>query len=1724
MRRRLVALLIRIAIAAISAQFFAYSGSSFAKTTQNYGGLRISPNELPEDSDGSSLLTIGATGRYSIRSKSASGVQIQLVDMIAGPLEASGSPGLKDGRIDALLEAGVYKIRLHAVKGSKGKAALSVQPFVEADVTRPKLTAGQLQKADLADLQQRSYSIESGFDQPIIIEAAGRALKDIRVWQSDGGLVDLKLTRRVIETKPGRAMTILRLEGQITSGKYTVTAYGGEKQLWSDSSAEQPFLIRVTEVKTLAAGVVTGTVGPFGVEIFDAPSHYNAFRLELPSSAPVSMSVQRGDVIETGQIDKANRSPVTIVGLLADDKNKARVEVAGVEGQPYKLEALRFSNRATYQTVGQYRVMVDLAGDGGDEVQAAAIFARLEDSGAYRVLASNTPKVGPGVAWRSKFNFLGTTSLLFEVTQKGPIFLNINGPKYRMSLAPALGSFMPRADGASPLRYDLNPGFYFLTLQPEAEAGGVLDVTIGPPGVQASLSSPSPSRSFIPLGEHKLEKGGSYIILSNVAPELLTGPRIFQTPITLDNQSFSFVQEANKEIVLPVNAPKGAGLVAVDQQGKKVDFTVVEEQAASNTNILLEKLVSDTRQFVITFPASPVERTIGLMSQPQQTTRLAVEKQEASPATRIAPGRPGYFDLGLNQSKSIRIDVAEGGLYRVETLGRLQTSLKLGSPVLKILGEGDKNGIGKNAQLATFLRAGSYYADVTAYDVAGHLGISVSAVPLVTTAKLRDNGIVAAALSPEKGVSIPLEISQAGEYELQLLGLNHQWIARIEDAEGWPIKRPGPFTKQTLKFEPGAYRLVVSPEAVEGRLVARLHQIKPAPVLEGHGPHLLTFNTAQKLQWREPVAQTAPRAPDQWLFSLLGTSDIELSISEGMIAEVFKGDKELVGKATQDRPLKINLSANDYRIEARSLAHDDRVDYEIMLASAQLQSGVTERISLPATLGFSFDKPKIVDIASFGPHEVLGVIKTSSGEVVDRIISNGNNWNLSFSRPMPPGQYRLEIEELSAKKVAQGGVFQSEEPDDEQDDTAQTQDAGVSDEGNNPDNVVDPSGDTEIRLTVIEEGKEQPLSEDGKLMLEGSGAHNVSFVPGKSGVLNLVTAQSAIETLLSVERRDNVNSEWKSVGLARGTLSILALPATDDNALWRILAWAAGNAPAQIALTSQTIEMRERSLGKVSLEAVKGAPSSLCFGKIAAPQATVLRILSQSPIFAGSTPGSPLRLVTDPAYAPQSGAVWLMGLGDCSSQISASAIDPGNEEIFIDLASGEKAQLPESITSSDKTRVWFARSAFAQPMITAGNGEAIGAGVALALAGSMAPKVWRADEIGPMRFSLSMIDLANQKPVKSMTRFSGAIAPMSAQLIELAQADGPLAVDLSSGLAAFVGQRGVYAETTGASRVFNHAGDRVILINPTDKVLSAQVTRVTESSTRIDSVTNFKRFIGVSGEVSLPFEGQAGDRLNIVGAEGVVIFQNGRIRRGKQFTLDGKGEVILRHTPGLVAAWIERPGVDPWPRSEMKAIALPVKMSMDGASMRLAVKQQAPAQLNIKSDTPALVSFTQSNQHTTQAFASGIDFHQYIAAGDATIEIVSPHTGNLSGALDISTQSIVAASEGINEPVVISSGAGVLYSFETTRDADIGIGLRANPDRISARVLDSIGSVLGEGIAQKIKVPPGRYFIEALAPPDAGATTVRLTLLGISPPPVSPPEEAVSELLDKAGLKKTQKK
>ncbi|MEK8124199.1 hypothetical protein WOB59_14320 [Methylocystis sp. IM4] len=991
---------------AAGAAWLLFPAQSFAKhppaDSRPSVAVAISPRELALDRDGAALLTIPAPGRYSIRVKSPTGARIELVDMIAGPLDSAGAAGLRDGRIDALLDKGVYKLRIGAVKGATGKASVSVEPFAEAETARPALTQNGIARAELGDLQQRSYALDIKNEAPVFLEAVGRALQDLRLWDADGALVDLAFERTTVETKPGRSVNRLRLEGRVPPGRYVVTAYGGEKLVWSDGASGEPFLLHIAEPAVLAAGVAEGVIGPFGAARYEAPASYDSFRLELPEQAPARLDARRGAARDTAAIGKTSRAPVATLRLAGDAP--ARLDVTGHEGQTYALRALRQSNRETFEAAGPHLVSVDVAGEGGDEAPATALLARIETDGRTRVIASDMPRIGAGKAWRGKFNLSGPTSLLFEATKGGPVAIDAKGVKLRASIEPALGSLAPPRAGREGNRYDLVAGFYLLTLEPSGDSGGVVDLTIGPPGLAVSAPAALPSRASLSFGQQTLEGGGSYLILANTAPGLLTGPRVVALPAALDQGPLALHQPAGQEISLPLRLPKDGKAIARDARGADVPLSVAEE-----------KVENDQRLVTVKIAAPETARALGLIYQPPAPS---ASETAAGPAKgpRASAGRPAFFDLARDETKSLPFDVAQGGLYRIETLGRLKTALRVGAAVSPKLGEGEANGPGSNGLVTAYLRAGAYRAAVTAKESAGHLGLSVAPATLAQTARIADAGEARATLAPGKGAVVPMEISRAGDYRLTLASLGRDWRARLEDADGWPLTPPGSFRRKTLHLEPGAYRLVVSPEDVEARMIARLAPIVAPAALEGHGPHPLPFETAQKLLWREPQGKDAPRLPDVWRFSLAGDSDVTLSIGEGMIGDILKGDGESVAKVVTDRPFKGRLAAGDYRVEARSLAHDDRLDYEIALSSPQLQPGAPRRVDLPARLDFALAQESVVDLSSFGDKETIGALKTASGEVVERLEPRANDWNVALARRLPAGAYRLELEALAATR------------------------------------------------------------------------------------------------------------------------------------------------------------------------------------------------------------------------------------------------------------------------------------------------------------------------------------------------------------------------------------------------------------------------------------------------------------------------------------------------------------------------------------------------------------------------------------------------------------------------------------------------------------------------------------------------------------------------------------
>ncbi len=232
--------------------------------------------------------------------------------------------------------------------------------------------------------------------------------------------------------------------------------------------------------------------------------------------------------------------------------------------------------------------------------------------------------------------------------------------------------------------------------------------------------------------------------------------------------------------------------------------------------------------------------------------------------------------------------------------------------------------------------------------------------------------------------------------------------------------------------------------------------------------------------------------------------------------------------------------------------------------------------------------------------------------------------------------------------------------------------------------------------------------------------------------------------------------------------------------------------------------------------------------------------------------------------------------------------------------------------------------------------------------------------------------------------------------------------------------------------------------------------------------------------------------------------------------------MVFDHPPGLAALWLESPGKTPWPAAAAKPITPPQRVIVNGDAESFH-PPAAAGMLIVRGAAPAIVALTQGDVRRLEAFPEGVELRAHIAPGEARLDVFPPSDVGLGGSLDIAIAPAVLAHEGLNDPVTLAAGEAALFAFEVKSDGEIGLGLRAEPDRATMRLFTAGGATLGEGAAQLQKLKSGRYFVEARAPRDAPLSVVRLAILGLDPAPAGPPNEIVSDILEKAGLKKARR-
>jgi len=1674
----------------------------------------LDQTKLPAAPRLETLLHVTAPGRFALSATSATGTALQLVDMLTGPSDIAGEAGSVDGRLDALLEQGTYKLRAFAAVGATGDVTLSAVPFRDAAPPRT-LDLGQPLHTELGNLQQLSFWLEVRPNTPIRIEAAGRALADLKLWRNGTDLMPIAPDVREIESTGGHPLTDMVLRGTPEPGTYLLTAYGGGKLVWADGATEQPFHLRAAPSQALQAGATAGGIGPFGSEWFAIPEPAATLRLDLPQAADVQLAlVANGTTQETASIAHNARAPVAWLNIPQSGDPTRQIEVTGTEGQAFNLRLEDTAGLGTTRP-GRYWISASTSGLGGDEPPATALFVRRTGNGPTEIAGAYAPRVGPALAWRQRFNLRGPVGLLFEAAAAGPVALRTDGPRVQATVEPVGGPPPPpRADGAKPDVWDLAAGWYRLFLTPFQGAAGSLDVTLGPPGLLPDHPAQAqPADPALTLGLVTLEPNERLTLFNSTAVGATVGFGRRPAPVDLAEAPLTVTQDAGAALDVPVQLPLDGRLAALEIGGAPTAVGFTADPTATGVRIGTAHL-----------PAPAHARNVALSWQPPPTAQPPVPPPTPPDALdALGAGAPRFLDLGRDQQRSFLLTVPEGGLFRVETVGRLRTAGAIATAFIPDLDDADANGIGQNFLLQRFLRAGSYRVRVTAQESAGRLGLVARPAPVATGPTLVPGGSVRAALAADAGVVVPIEIAAGGRYHLDLLSLTNGLTARLEDAEGWPLLRAGDLSSLDQTLSPGPYRLLLQPAGIAARVVARLARLEEPAAHVGHGPFPLAFGSMQSATWREPPGRDDPRTPDAWTFALAGPAAVTLAVSEGMVADLLAEGADLpLARFTSDNPFAGTLPAGAWRVRASSLGRNDRLDYTLALASHELQPGRPRHVTLPTSVPFAIADDRVVSLTTFGRIPLRAVLRRADGHVVERVGDRGTDWNIGLSRRLPAGAYTLELASAAPGRpepVAPADA-QQQTGDDQGDNqgAAPAQDAPQEQPADSADAAPD-RGAVEVSLALPDDRAPVIAAAEGVTELAGGGVHHLLLPTPPPGALTVAAAASSADLVLALERRDAAGV-WQTVTVARGTTPVAGALAGEG---WRASVWTLDGGQEPIRFAARTVASSPVPLGEVAAVPldVGGLPQSLAVAHVAVPGAGALRLSGDAAglqtVFAD---GAPLVPLAGALVLPQSDDLWLLARGRPDKLALAPVATTPGQPLALAIPEGGQALLQGAPPADGSTRLWLAESGLGQPGVEAGRGMGVAAGSALALAGGGGPaRLFDAGAADALQLQATVLDLANVAARALEAPFAENVPARSVLPLRLPDGTHSVHLDLAAGTAAILNPRDPHAITVwtgnaGLSRTLEADGAELLLVNTGAEAAPAGVSWTTGDAPALALRPGvpIKRFFGAAGSLDLLVAGTG--RLVVAGGSATLIGEDGHVARGTFLPVAGPGRVILDHGPGLLAAWIEGGDTPPWPEPAPETVALPAHLPLHDAAMALALSPATPVLLHIDTTAPVILAI---GDEPPKMFPAGADWHRYLPPGPATLRIISPHDGPLAGTLDLAAAPVAEAAEGIGPTVAVAPGGTAAFGFRVEHLGPVGLGVRAEPDDVAVRLLDASGRMLGEGVAQLRWLKPGRYVLEARVPPDAPATLVRPALVGLVAQPDGPPQDIVNSYLERAG-------
>jgi uncharacterized protein len=1718
----------------------AAAGSAPAKPAAAVPLPTLGHSILPARGAAETLLTVPVFGRYAVTVKSDQGTALQLIDRMAGPGPVDGIAGARDGRVDAFLDRGTYKLRLAADPRGTGDAELTVRGSTELETEPVRLVELKPVVGELGDHEQRSYWLEVKSRGTYVFEASGRYLAELRLWRDGAWMVDAAPLATIHDPGAGQPQAVFQLTAPLEPGTYKLTAYGGAGQSWAAGSAAKPFLLRWGIPALGAADRSVHEASPLGIDRFLVPKEARQVRLVLdqPEHAVVSMVPYSPDQPfrpggNRAAIEKTSRDPVAAVTpeeegdeaegqggdesgdqgpdaqqaeqkpAAADPQGRFLVTVERPPGARYRLEILNQDQDEIALPVpaegGNFALAVVKPGHGDDAIDATALVV----ANNAKIAAAAALELDTVLPWRRRFNLLGPQEILVHTTHRLDLKTDGAGAAAEFVVIPAITppsrtEVKPPKPKPSGGVWTLDPGYYLLEVHPLRDGNGVLTLSLyannTPPPAADSARLPAPVFAKLAAAAKT-----SYSLHSLPREGAGFGLEFPSLPLSLA-QNFAFEAAPGRTVDLAVKPEEAGTLSLTAEDGSDLPIAVDDKPAAAHPDIaagahMLKLGGPAGRMSYVSLGFLPDSRKPGARLPP-----LPAAETVPPDLPKRLPGPATYTDLADGQSITFAVPVEHAALYRVESLGLVETAGALRTRILPSLAADQSGGIGRNFLLQQYLREGDYQLTVkTAGKSYGRIGISIAETPIADQGVLEAELLSRVTLAPGRAALYRFHVDAEGEYSLLAQGMGHGFAMRLDDAEGWPLLPPGSAADAQLKLRPGDYQMILLPQPVENRAVTLLHRVEKPVERSGHGPFDVAFATDLENQWLEPEAG-AQRTPDRWRFTLPAAAETTVTVDSGMKAVLTgAGDgKERV--ALTGKPWSGTLPPGDYVVEAASAVPNNRVDYRLRVETAQLVAGQRRAIQAPAELKVALGGNRQIELASFGAADVRGRLYDTAGTLIAANDDRDNDWNFAIAGSFPAGEYTLRVDPVGAKAAA-----------------------------------------TAIGLSEPDEVAEKPIGFDTPASYADGKIHVVPLPDSKPGSLLLAGAEAPVPVGLALEVKEG--EAWRPVTATTGGAPYLAVPrGTAPDRHYRVRVWAVDHGKTPISLTASAAAPAtsgESALAAgVALAPVKLGGRQLAALSVQLDRPGVLQLSDPSPGL-GWTGSAETGLARDPSgsLVATGSVLWLVARD--TVKITAKRVDPAAAPMRLTLGAALALPLTED---RDHPALWRAEGQGGQPGIAVtGDGGAtplMAAGPdtgALAAAYSFAPaglakpvlKLWQAGagqealpvtvtRIGfsaprklPAAIGVTDGRLAKREAVElalpaGLNRLSFTV-PAEAAIV-LVQGGQPLRLIHSSGSAAEL------IETKAETALILNTAESEAPFSVSVEPVSAPATELVPGAmmTRYSATPAVLHLTAADLHLVAPDHG--GVPLRAAGAvrELVAIDAAGRITRGAAARAGSGSLIDVEVKPGLAALALD--AAADAPVKPDREVAVPSSVPLEGKRMTLRLAA-GPARL-VHVETEAPIVLRSRSDAAPTLFAAGADLNLVIGEGKtADLDFESAGGAALSGTARFSAVAPTPISDGLGPKFRLPPGQSRLFSFAVTETRAIGVGVRASVDIASCRLLNAAGEEIGRGLVHMHTLAPGTYLLAVDVPADSVAVDIEPALVGLTPPGKGPPDEVKAQYL-----------